>query len=135
MRAFKKAKPSALSRDTISFLSQADLAYMRSYATMTVRDLQLYTTRECALKILRKVHSEPNRYFGSPKFRKTGWEMLSESGDMVEIKKTVNFDSVRIGSALSIEVADDYTEIWSLRKLNKKWVVFNIRAGGEECYG
>lgn len=103
-----------LSRGTIEYLNKVDLEYMRAYATKTTRNLHQYFDRDCIVKVSRLVLASNSRYFGAEKFRKTTWTIESSNETEKVIRKRVEFDKVRVCSALSIDVAENYCELWTL---------------------
>lgn len=126
---FSKQKSSpALSGGLEHFLNDADAEYMRAFATKSIRQLQNFVSRECAVKISRVVFGNTNRYFGSEKFRKTEWVIQDNEDGVVTVQKSVHFDKVRIGATLNIGVASDYKECWVVDTREHRLVVLDIKA-------
>lgn len=100
----------------IAYLNEVDLEYMRAYAMKTTRHLQKYVDRDCALKVSREVLACRSRYFGAEKFRKTTWTIESSNDVEQVIRKQVVFDQVRVCSSLTIDVAENYCELWTLAR-------------------
>jgi len=123
----QKGSP-ALSRDLEHFLNDADVEYMRAFATKSIRQLQNFVSRECAVKISRVIFGNANRYFGSEKFRRTEWSIQDSVDGVVTLQKCVHFDKVRIGATLDIGVASDYKECWVVDTRSHKLVVLDIKA-------
>lgn len=111
-KLYTRSSSPALSEKLIARLNEADEEYMRAFATKSLRQLQNYVSRECAIKISRSVFSSKGRYFGAPKFRKTTWTLLPEEDTLLKVLKDVKFDSIRIGSILIVGVASNYQEEW-----------------------
>lgn len=126
---FSKQKGSpALSGGLERFLNDADAEYMRAFATKSIRQLQNFVSRECAVKVSRVIFGNTNRYFGSEKFRKTEWAVQGSVAGIVTLQKSVHFDKVRIGATLDIGVASDYKECWVVDTRDCKLVVLDIKA-------
>ena len=105
---------SNLARSLVEHLNKVDEEYMKSFAVKSVRGLQDYVSRECAVKISQSVFAIGTRYFGADKFRTTTWTLFKEDGSILTIQKVVTFDKVRVGGAMSINVADSYRELWTV---------------------
>lgn len=122
----KAANGSAVQSKLVDYLNSVDEAYMSAYATKTMRQLQACVSRECAVKVSRSVFGAVNRYFGAPKFRSTTWAKVSDDGDTIKLLKDVKFDTVKIGAALNVGVAEDYQEYWTVRVSNGTPLVVDI---------
>lgn len=109
-----KETNSSLSKAHLAFLNEADREYMKAFNTKSTRFLQKYLSRDCGVKMAKRVYGIGTRYFGSEKFRNTLWNVQSTNGDFMVIEKKVTFDKVKVAGSICIGVADDYTEIWTL---------------------
>ncbi|WP_289751780.1 hypothetical protein [Bacteroides acidifaciens] len=65
------------------------------------------------------------RYFGDAKFRNTKWIKENE-GDGIVIRKEVTFDNVHIAGSLSIAVASNYKERWTIIQDGRDYRVARI---------
>ena len=116
-----------LSDKLVDHLNEVDEKYMRAFSTRSMREVSDNLSRECAIKVSRSVFAVgSNRYFGAPKFRKTFWTAVSRCGDVLQVMKDVHFDSVRVGSTLSIGVAADYKEVWTVDVSGSRPIVTDI---------
>lgn len=111
-----------------SFLNDADAEYMKAFSTKSMRRLQDFVSRECAIKVSRVVFSNMNRYFGAPKFRSTRWTIQGKTGSSYHLLKDVQFDTVRVGVTLNVGVASDYKELWLVDVSGRKPIVTDISA-------
>lgn len=118
----------ALPSNLESFLNDADAEYMKAFSTKSMRGLQDFVSRECAIKVSRVVFSSMNRYFGAPKFRSTSWVVQERAEDSYRLLKDVKFDTVRLGATLHVGVASDYKELWLVDISSKKPVIMDISA-------
>ena len=96
------------------FLDRADTAYMNAFSTRSTKIISRFLTPGCVARISRVIYSNADRYFGAPKFRKTEWILLENSGKELTFRKKVTFDSVRVGSILELGIASDYCEEWKI---------------------
>lgn len=122
----KKESDGSIPSSLRSFLDDADTEYMRAFSTRSIRQLQNYVSRECAVKLSRVIFSGVNRYFGAPKFRNTAWQLQESKEGLLIVEKDVKFDSVRIGATLSVGVATDYKERWTVSVKEGRAVIVDI---------
>lgn len=115
---FKK-KPK---RAYISFLNEADEEYIRAYSTKSTRRLKEYMTPDCLYKISNVIYGGSTRYFGVAKFRNTTWEIVSENETLIDFRKDVVYDKVKVSPSLKINIADNYRELWTLNIKDMKVV-------------
>ena len=103
-----------LSGVVISFLMDADSAYMYSYSTRDTLVLHDYFSRECRRKIYDMILATAStREFSTPKFRNTTWTLISKNVDgTFWVKKSVVFDAIKVTGAIRMKVAQDYEEKW-----------------------
>lgn len=115
--------PSGLS----DFLNQVDSLYMEAYQLKSTKNISKYLTREAAGRLQAAVCSMNTRYFGDAKFRNTKWSKETDGGgDDIIVLKEVTFDSVHIAGSLSIAVASNYKERWTVTKQGKEYRVARI---------
>ena len=121
-------KTSGIREDYTDFLNEVDEYYMRAFSTRAVnRLLSPYLTRECIVKVSRKILSGRERYFGAEKFRRTSWVLLCKGVDEWRIKKVVEFDKIRVAGQVAISIAPDYVEEWSVDFRSKPYQVKDIQ--------
>lgn len=108
----KKISNTDLSKQLVDYLNKVDAEYMRAYAVKSTRILQMYISRECAMKVTSTIFGINSRYFGSSKLRHTTWIKVSQDTKVLKILKNVVFDKIYVGGAMSIEAADNYKEYW-----------------------
>ena len=116
----------ALPDSLVSFLNDADTEYMQAFSTKSMRKLQDFVSRECAIKVSRVVFGRVNRYFGARKFRSTSWSVQEKEDGKYRILKDVQFDMVRVGVTLRVGVAGDYKEVWSVDVNGRKPIITDI---------
>ena len=109
----EEASP-GLSSSLIRHLNEVDELYMHAYGIKTTHALYPYLSVECVQVVNRYVFQLGGRYFGSPKFRDTEWTLLEQAGSILTLLKEVTFDKVRVGRAVSVAVADNYSEEWTV---------------------
>lgn len=125
-----KKEAGALSRAQLSFLNKVDKEYMKAFNTRSVRDLQQYLTRDCNVKVSKKIYGIGAKYFGSERFRNTEWIVQSKEESKTVIRKVVTFDKVKVVGSICIGVADDYDELWVLDTEQSKVAdIIEIKAG------
>lgn len=112
----KNTTVNGISKDLITFLKQVDTLYMESYTLKSTRDVAKFLTPTCRHKLTTVVCSMTTRYFGDEKYRKTTWSLVGDYGDKMEISKDVVFDKVKVAGKLSIQVATNYREVWTIIK-------------------
>lgn len=118
---------SGIKGDLLEFLKQVDKLYMESYSLKSTRDIAHYLSPNCARKLSLVICSINARYFGDAKYRRTNWSCVSNDGDTIVIRKEVKFDNVKVAGRLSIAVADNYNEVWTVKK-DKSYIVLSIAA-------
>ena len=116
----RKLDNTELSKQFINYLNKVDKEYMRAYSIKSTKQLQIYVSRDCTVKLANSIFSISSRYFGSDKPRHTTWTKVQENSEIVKILKDVVFEKVRIGGSMSIEVADNYKEYWLIDMSNKE---------------
>lgn len=119
MFGFGKSDDSGLSKKLIKYLTMVDELYMRAYGIRTSRALYDYLSTEAIQKVNKAIFQLGGRYFGTAKFRSTTWSIISEMGTTLILLKDVKFDKVRVGSTISVAVADNYSEEWTVDLSNK----------------
>lgn len=126
----KKSDSPGLHKKLFAHLDEVDEVYMRAYATRSLKQLRGFVSHECADKVGRVVFSQGinSRYFGAPKFRKTVWSVIEQRDNVLKVLKDVTFDSVRVGSILSVGVARDYKEYWTVQVSDDGFNVTDISA-------
>lgn len=123
----KNTTNNGISKELISFLKQVDGLYMESYSLKSTRDIAKFLTPAYRHKLTSVICSINTRYFGDEKYRKTTWSLISEENDCIKIGKDVKFDNVKVAGKLSIAVASNYKEVWTVIK-NSSYLVDNIQA-------
>ncbi len=117
---------SSLSRDLMTFLNNADAAYMRAFMARDIVVLGQYFTRECCVSLSHIIVSEaPMRYFANEKFRETKWSLRQECQEKILLRKSVCFDSVKVAS-VRMKISTDYQEDWDLVVTGKSYMVENV---------
>lgn len=127
MFGFMKKEPS-LTSALVRYLTEIDKVYMSAYSARSTRALVPYMTSNALNQVASYVHTLGGRYFGSPKFRDTEWRLIGVDGSDYIIKKTVTFDKVSVGIGLTIGVADDYSELWTVDTSQKPIKVKSINS-------
>lgn len=112
----KNTSASGVPKDLINFLKQVDELYMASYSLKSTRDIARFLTPACRHKLSTVICSINTRYFGDEKYRRTTWSLLEEQPNCYRISKDVKFDHVKVAGKLSIQVASDYKEVWTIAK-------------------
>lgn len=123
----KNTTASGVSKDLMNFLKQVDELYMASYSLKSTRDIAKFLTPACRHKLTTVICSINTRYFGDEKYRRTTWSLLEEQSDCYKISKDVKFDNVKVAGKLSIQVASNYKEVWTIMKGNG-YLVDSIQA-------
>lgn len=116
-----------IDRELLNYLKEVDELYMAAYQLKSTRDVAKYLTRECAARLSSAVCSVNVRYFGEPKYRTTVWINEGDANGLVNIRKEVTFDNLKIAGKLAIAIASDYTERWVVKKNGKSFVVDRIQ--------
>jgi hypothetical protein len=96
---------------------------MVAFSQKSTKPLGAYMSRDCAHKLGSAILSGPVRYFGVDKFRNTEWTLLSEMDGLFRLQKSVTFDKVRVSAAVSIGMAEGYSEIWIVQVTDEMRVV------------
>lgn len=119
-----------LKRPLVAYLNKVDDEYITAFNIKSMRNLSKYLTRECQVKVLQRISCNNNRYFGSSKFRHTEWSRVkSIDPEAIVVKKVVVFDKIGVAGPVSMNVANDYKEIWTMVKYGSSLLVSDI----EEC--
>lgn len=124
---FKPVKSTAVGVPSglVDFLNQVDSLYMEAYQLKTTKNVAKFLTREAAGRLQAAVCSMNTRYFGDAKFRNTKWTKEGD-GEQIVILKEVTFDNVHIAGSLSIAVASNYKERWTIVQQGREYRVARI---------
>lgn len=124
---FKPVKSQAVGVPSglVDFLNEVDSLYMEAYQLKSTKNVAKFLTREAAGRLQAAVCSMNTRYFGDAKFRNTKW-VKEGDGDSIVILKEVTFDNVHIAGSLSIAVASNYKERWTIVKEGRDYRVARI---------
>ena len=124
---FKPVKPQAIGVPSglVDFLNEVDTLYMEAYQLKSTKNVAKFLTRDAAGRLQAAVCSMNTRYFGDAKFRKTKW-VKEVDDDNIVILKEVTFDNVHIAGSLSIAVASNYKERWTVVKEGMSYRVAKI---------
>lgn len=124
---FKPVKSTAVGipSNLAEFLNNVDSLYMEAYQLKSTKNVARFLTREAAGRLQAAVCSMNTRYFGDAKFRNTKWIKENE-GDGIVILKEVTFDNVHIAGSLSIAVASNYKERWTIIQDGRDYRVARI---------
>lgn len=124
---FKPVKSTAVGipSNLAEFLNNVDSLYMEAYQLKSTKNVARFLTREAAGRLQAAVCSMNTRYFGDAKFRNTKWTKENE-GDGIVILKEVTFDNVHIAGSLSIAVASNYKERWTIIQDGRDYRVARI---------
>lgn len=115
-----------LSSGEVDILNKIDLAYMKAYSIRTVENLRDRLTSDCLNRVVQVIHTYPGRYFADAKFRKTAWSIIKERDDgTFAIRKDVEFSKIKISGLMSINAAEDYSEMWIISR-GKNLMVHDI---------
>ena len=102
----RKLDNTELSKQFINYLNKVDKEYMRAYSIKSTKQLQIYVSRDCTVKLANSIFSISSRYFGSDKLRHTTWTKVQENSEIVKILKDVVFEKVRIRGNVEITKVD-----------------------------
>lgn len=123
----KNTKTDGLPKELTTFLKQVDSLYMASYSLKSTRDIAKFLTPAYRHKLTTVICGINTRYFGDEKYRRTTWSLVSEESDKYVVSKDVKFDNVKVAGKLSIQVASDYKEVWTIVK-GGSYLVDSIKA-------
>lgn len=126
---FKKEKEqSNLPRSLLSFLNEADNAYMLAFETKATSRLRKWFGPNACIYITNAVHTDCFRFFATDKFRKTKW--TNTGGDDVDftLMKEVVFDTAKLSKGYNVKIGQDYTELWHILVINGQYVVESVEA-------
>ena len=114
MALFKKKNKALAVGAYTEFLDNADAEYMRAFTIKSLNALSSAFSRDCVMKLRAQIYGGAPRYFGTPKFRKTSWDIVTQVENIVSVQKNVAFAKVKVSNALSVNVSEDYSELWKL---------------------
>lgn len=116
-----------LPEDLYEFLEEADALYIRAFETRSIGLLKEHFTRDCCVSISRWILAEASsRYFSDEKFRKTSWEILSETANQICIRKECIYRDIKLTITRSMKVSDDYREIWRVTVTPEEYWVSSV---------
>ena len=122
---FKLFKPKK--SKVISFLEEADDAYILAYKTRDVKEFAKYATQPVVRELMESVLSADPIYFGLQRYRHRTWNLVEDGNTIYVYFKDVTHDNVEIVHKIAIPVADSISERWTLSKDNNKYIVTDIR--------
>lgn len=99
----------------ISFLSDADDAYMLAFESKNIKPFAPYADPAVCSAVLKEILSGEDRYFGSSKLRKREWTIKLDDGRTVSAVKTTSHEAINCGRGLSIPLGDKTTQVWDVR--------------------
>lgn len=114
MGLFGNKKKSGGSR-VVSFLSEADDAYMLAFQSQNIKPFAPYADPAVCTAILQEIRSGEDRFFGSSKLRKREWKVTLDDGRVVQAVKCVSHTPVATGHGMSIALGDSVTQAWDVR--------------------
>ena len=109
----KSNKPG--SNRVISFLSDADDAYMLAFQAKNIKPFAPYADPAVCSAVLKEILSGEDRYFGSSKLRKREWTITLDDGRVVSAVKTMSHEAINCGRGLFIPLGDRITQVWDVR--------------------
>lgn len=122
---------STLSSEIISFLREADVAYIGAYETRNMSLLKEYFNRDAIIKLGVLIRNTAGtRYFANEKFRTTSWTLMEDYGDSIVVEKSVVFSVIRVAGSTKIKISQDYTEYWTIEITEDEILVSDIRMEG-----
>lgn len=111
----KKRIPDNMPDDLYEFLEEADRLYIRAFETRTIGILKEYFTRDCCFAISRWIVAEASaRYFSDPRYRKTSWNILSQTETEITVEKECIYKDIHLTMSKQMKVSDDYKEKWTV---------------------
>lgn len=111
---------SSLPRDLLKFLEKADELYIEAYQTRKYGLLMDRFSLNCMRGIESDViYNGELRYFGDRHFRTTTWELLSDSGDTLVVRKKCLYKIIHINLFRTMKASNDYTEDWNVSRVGK----------------
>ena len=115
-----------LPRRLLRFLEDADEAYMQIFSRRSVGVFCKYACESLCRALSEEVQHPVEREFGSAKYRTRDWEILHDNCDFIRVLKIVKHTPIAFSKTISTGLADDYSEIWELVKINGNYTIQSI---------
>lgn len=113
--------------DVICFLEKADDAYIDAFQYDDIRLFQEYATVKVLREIDDMLKSKNQISFGLKKYRHREWKLVKE-GDVFKVYfKNITHDNLELSHKVSVSLADDISEIWTIEPNNKTYIVTDIQ--------
>lgn len=112
-------------------LNKLDEVYIHAYETRSINCLKSCAKPEFLYKLARIAVLRP-RYFSDKIYRKNTWELLATEGAIQSLRKTCNYQSVRLGAIKKVKIATDYSELWQVARLSNVLTIIDIKEDKDE---
>lgn len=111
----------------ITFLEEADEAYIIAFKTKDVSTFSLYAESRLTRQIKEKVLSGSEIHFGIKRYRKREWTLIEEKDNKLIYDKLLTHDSVEFIHNICFPLGDSLHEIWEIDIKDNKYKVSSIR--------
>lgn len=107
----------------MTFLKEADAAYIKALENKNVHMFEQYCTVPMSRNIAEIIGRGNLPYFGLERYRKVLWENLP---DELRYKKSLTHDDVKVTTKVSLALGDDMVELWTLVQNGNSYKVDDI---------
>lgn len=107
----------------MSFLREADKAYVKALETKNVQMFEQYCTLPMSRNIEEIIGKGNLPYFGLERYRKVTWENLPEE---LHYKKNLTHEDVKVTAKVRLALGDDMVELWTVVCQDDKYKVSDI---------
>ena len=107
----------------MTFLNNADKAYIKALENKNVKMFEQYCTLPMSRNIAEIIGRGELPYFGLERYRKVKWTDLPED---LKYKKELTHENVKVTARVSLALGDDITEVWTIVTENGQYKVNEI---------
>lgn len=107
-------------------LNRLDDMYIHAYESRSIMQLKSVAKPEFLYRLAKIAVLRP-RYFSDKIYRKNSWDIISIEGAVYHLRKTCNYQSVRLGAIRKVKIATDYSELWQVARLSNVLTIIDIK--------
>lgn len=113
----------------VQFLNRADDAYILAHDSKNIRPFAPYADPAVCTKVLSKILSGEDKYFGTSKLRKREWDVQLDGTDVAHVVKRTGHEEIKVGRGITIPLGDPDVQCWDVSIADGKSFKI-IRMGG-----